>query len=322
MQHATRAGDVLADKDTKISFPALDLPAPVMAFAFEAKTKGDEDKAASAIRRLEEEDPTLDVHRDQQTGDQIIAGLSQMHVEVIVDRLKERFGAEVTLKPPRVPYQETIRKPAKAHGRHKKQSGGRGQFGDCHISVEPRRPGEGFEFVNEIKGGVIPTSFIPAVEKGVVEAMESGPIAGYPVKDARVTVYDGSYHTVDSSEMAFKLAGSIAMREAMANARPVLLEPIMLVTLSIPEESVGDVIGDLNSRRGRPQGMDSVGGGLTEVKAEVPMAEMLAYAPDLRSLTGGQGDYTMEFLRYEEVPAQLQQKVVEQAREEEEAVSA
>jgi elongation factor G len=315
----TRAGDWLAERDEPISMPQVQLPAPVMAFAMEAH--GDEDKVFTSLRRLQEEDPTIDLHRDQQTGDQIIAGLSQMHVEVIVDRLKERFGAEVTLKPPRVPYQETIRKPAKAHGRHKKQSGGRGQFGDCHISIEPRQSGEGFEFINQIKGGVIPTSFIPAVEKGVVEAMQSGPIAGCPVKDVSVKVFDGSYHTVDSSEMAFKLAGSIAMREAMANAAPVLLEPIMLVTLSIPEESVGDVIGDLNSRRGRPQGMDSVGGGLTEVKAEVPMAEMLTYAPDLRSLTGGQGDYTMEFLRYEEVPAHLQQKVVEQASEEE-AVSA
>jgi elongation factor G len=315
----TRAGDWLAERDEPISMPQIQLPAPVMAFAMEAH--GDEDKVFTSLRRLQEEDPTIDLHRDQETGDQIIAGLSQMHVEVIVDRLKERFGAEVTLKPPRVPYQETIRKPAKAHGRHKKQSGGRGQFGDCHISIEPRQPGDGFEFVNRIKGGVIPTSFIPAVEKGVVEAMQSGPIAGCPVKDVSVTVFDGSYHTVDSSEMAFKLAGSIAMREAMANAAPVLLEPIMLVTLTIPEESVGDVIGDLNSRRGRPQGMDSVGGGLTEVKAEVPMAEMLTYAPDLRSLTGGQGDYTMEFLRYEEVPAHLKQKVVEQASEEE-AVSA
>jgi elongation factor G len=311
----TRAGDWLAERDEPISMPQIELPAPVMAFAMEAK--GDEDKVYTSLRRLQEEDPTIDLHRDPQTGDQIIAGLSQMHVEVIVDRLKERFGAEVALKPPRVPYQETIRRSAKAHGRHKKQSGGRGQFGDCHISIAPREPGAGFEFVNHIKGGVIPTSFIPAVEKGVVEAMESGPIAGCPVKDVSVTVFDGSYHTVDSSEMAFKLAGSIAMREAMANAAPVLLEPIMLVTLSIPEDSVGDVIGDLNSRRGRPQGMEGVGGGLTEVKAEVPMSEMLTYAPDLRSLTGGQGDYTMEFERYEEVPAQLAQKVVDQAGERE-----
>ena len=314
----TRAGDWLAERDEPISMPKITLPAPVMAFAMEAK--GDEDKVYTSLRRLQEEDPTIDLHRDPQTGDQIIAGLSQMHVEVIVDRLKERFGAEVSLKPPRVPYQETIRKPAKAHGRHKKQSGGRGQFGDCHIEIEPTG-GEDFEFVNHIKGGVIPTSFIPAVEKGVVEAMETGPIAGCPVKGVRVTVFDGSYHTVDSSEMAFKLAGSIAMREAMSNAGPVLLEPIMLITLTIPEDSVGDVIGDLNSRRGRPQGMEGVGGGLTEVKAEVPMAEMLTYAPDLRSLTGGQGDYTMEFERYEEVPAHLQQKVVEQAADEE-AVSA
>jgi elongation factor G len=316
----SKAGDWLAERDEPISMPKIALPAPVMAFAMEAK--GDEDKVYTSLRRLQEEDPTIDLHRDAQTGDQIIAGLSQMHVEVIVDRLKERFGAEVALKPPRVPYQETIRKPAKAHGRHKKQSGGRGQFGDCHISIEPRESGAGFEFVNHIKGGVIPTSFIPAVEKGVVEAMTSGPIAGCPVKDVSVTVFDGSYHTVDSSEMAFKLAGSIAMREAMSNAAPVLLEPIMLVTLTIPEDSVGDVIGDLNSRRGRPQGMEGVGGGLTEVKAEVPMAEMLTYAPDLRSLTGGQGDYTMDFGHYEEVPAHLQQKVVEQARQEEEAVSA
>ncbi|MDQ3675352.1 MAG: elongation factor G [Actinomycetota bacterium] len=315
----TRAGDWLAERDEPISMPQIALPAPVMAFAMEAH--GDEDKVYTSLRRLQEEDPTIDLHRDPQTGDQIIAGLSQMHVEVIVDRLKERFGAEVVLKPPRVPYQETIRRRAKAHGRHKKQSGGRGQFGDCHIEIEPRAPGKGFEFVNRIKGGVIPTSFIPAVEKGVVEAMASGPIAGCPIKDVRVTVFDGSYHTVDSSEMAFKLAGSIAMKEAMANASPALLEPIMLVTLSVPEESVGDVIGDLNSRRGRPQGMDSAGGGLTEVKAEVPMSEMLTYAPDLRSLTGGQGDYTMEPLRYEEVPAHLAQKIVDQARQEE-AVSA
>jgi elongation factor G len=310
----SRAGDWLADRDEPISMPAIELPAPVMAFAMEAV--GDEDKVFTSLRRLQEEDPTIDLHRDPQTGDQIVAGLSQIHVEVIVDRLKERFGAEVTLKPPRVPYQETIRKPAKAHGRHKKQSGGRGQFGDCHISIEPRPPGSGFEFVTAIKGGVIPTSFIPAVEKGVVEAMRTGPIAGCPVKDVRVTVFDGSYHTVDSSEMAFKLAGSIAMKEAMANASPALLEPIMLVTLSIPEESVGDVIGDLNSRRGRPQGMEG-SAGLTEVKAEVPMSEMLTYAPDLRSLTGGRGDYTMEFLRYEEVPSNLAQKVIAETTEEE-----
>jgi elongation factor G len=330
----TRAGDWLADRDPTtvkpgkgadagevvpaIEMPAIALPAPVMAFAMEPKTKGDEDKVFTALRRLQEEDPTIDLHRDEETGEQIVAGLSQIHVEVIVDRLRERFGAEVTLKPPRVPYQETLRRPAKAHGRHKKQSGGRGQFGDCHIEIEPLEPGSGFHFEDKIKGGVIPNSFIPAVEKGVREAMTNGPVAGFPVKDVLVRLVDGSYHSVDSSEMAFKVAGSIAMREAMSNADGALLEPIMQVAISVPEDCVGDVIGDLNSRRGRPQGMEPVGG-MTEIKAEVPMAEMLTYAPDLRSLTGGQGDYAMEFLRYEEVPAHLAQKVV--AQTEKEAVS-
>jgi len=318
----TRAGDWLAARDEPIAMPRIRLPQPVMAFAIEAKAKGDEDKVFTSLRRLQEEDPTIDLHRDMQTGDQIVAGLSQIHVEVVVDRLRERFGAEVTLKPPRVPYRETIRKAAKAHGRHKKQTGGRGQFGDCHIEIEPV-DGEDFEFVNAIKGGVIPNSFIPAVEKGCVEAMQHGAVAGFPVKGVRVRLYDGSAHSVDSSEMAFKMAGSIAMRQALEQAGAVLLEPIMLVTLSVPEEAVGDVIGDLNSRRGRPQGMEpGLGPGMTDVKAEVPMSEMLTYAPDLRALTGGQGDYTMEFLRYEEIPAHLAQKVVEAAREEAEAVKA
>jgi len=277
------------------------------------------------LRRLQEEDPTIDLHRDAQTGEQIVAGLSQVHVEVIVERLRERFGAEVTLKPPRVPYQETIRGSAKAHGRHKKQTGGRGQFGDCHIEIEPLEPNDParpFEFVNAIKGGVIPTGFIPAVEKGVVEAMQEGVVAGYPVKDVRVRLYDGSYHTVDSSEMAFKVAGSMAMKQALEQSSPVLLEPIMLVTVNAPEDSVGDVIGDLNSRRGRPLGMEPVGAGMTDIKAEVPMAEMLSYAPDLRSITGGQGEFTMEFERYEEVPHHLASKVVDDARAEREAVKA
>jgi elongation factor G len=318
----TRAGDWLAARDEPIVMPALALPQPVMAFSIEPKAKGDEDKVFTALRRLQEEDPTIDLHRDAQTGDQIVAGLSQIHVEIVVDRLKARFGAEVTLKPPRVPYQETIRRPAKAHGRHKKQTGGRGQFGDCHIEIEPLPDGTSFEFDNAIKGGVIPQGFIPAVEKGCVEAMSQGVVAGFPVKGVRVRLYDGSYHSVDSSEMAFKMAGSIAMKEALAQAGAVLLEPIMLVTLSVPDESVGDVIGDLNSRRGRPQGMEPAGAGMTEVKAEVPMAEMLIYAPDLRALTGGQGDYTMDFVRYEEVPAHLAQKVITEARSEEEAVNA
>jgi elongation factor G len=311
----TVAGDWLAARDEPINMPALKLPAPVMAFAIQAHAKGDEDKMFQSLRRLQEEDPTIDLHRDQQTGEQIVAGLSQMHVEVVVDRLKSRFGVEVDLKPPRVPYQETIRKPAKAHGRHKKQTGGRGQFGDCHIEIEPL-DGDDFEFVDQIKGGVIPSGFIPAVEKGVRDALAHGAVAGYPVKGVRVRLVDGSYHTVDSSEQAFRTAGSIAMKEALADAGAVLLEPIMLVTLTVPEDSVGDVIGDLNSRRGRPQGMEPGAAGMTEVKAEVPMSEMLTYAPDLRSLTGGQGDYTMEFERYEEVPGHLAGKVVAEAKEE------
>ncbi|MGZ4260523.1 MAG: elongation factor G [Solirubrobacteraceae bacterium] len=318
----TKAGDWLAARDEPIQMPSIKLPAPVMAFAVEPKSKGDEEKVFTALRRLQEEDPTIDLHRDPQTGEQIVAGLSQVHVEVIVARLKSRFGAEVNLKPPRVPYQETIRKPAKAHGRHKKQTGGRGQFGDCHIEIEPLEPGSGFEFIDAIKGGVIPHGFIPAVEKGVQEAMQEGVVAGYPVKDVRVRLYDGSYHTVDSSEMAFKVAGSLAMKQAREQAGPVLLEPIMLVTVNPPEDSVGDVIGDLNSRRGRPLGMEPVGAGMTEVKAEVPMSEMLSYAPDLRSITGGQGEFTMDFLRYEEVPGHLAGKVVDEARAEKEAVKA
>ncbi len=324
----TKAGDWLAARDEPVEMPSIKLPAPVMAFAVGgvgAGSRGDEEKVFAALRRLQEEDPTLDLHRDPQTGEQILAGLSQVHVEVIVARLKSRFGLEVSLKPPRVPYQETIRKPAKAHGRHKKQTGGRGQFGDCHIEIEPLNdPAHptGFEFVNAIKGGVIPSGFIPAVEKGVREAMDEGVVAGYPVKDIRVRVYDGSYHTVDSSEMAFKVAGSQAMKQAMEQAGPVLLEPIMVVTVNAPEDCVGDVIGDLNSRRGRPLGMEPVGAGMTEVKAEVPMSEMLSYAPDLRAITGGQGEFTMDFERYEEVPGHLAGKVVDEARAEKEAVKA
>jgi elongation factor G len=316
----TKAGDWLAARDQPISMPSIRLPAPVMAFAIEPAHKGDEEKVFTALHRLQEEDPTIDLHRDPQTGEQIVAGLSQLHVEVIVGRLKSRFGVEVTLKPPRVPYQETIRGSATAHGRHKKQSGGRGQFGDCHIRIEPCDETD-FEFVNEIKGGVIPGGFIPAVEKGVREAMDGGAVAGFPLRGVRVRLFDGSYHSVDSSEMAFKLAGSLAMKQAMEAASPVLLEPIMRVTVSTPEDHVGDVMGDLSSRRGRPLGTEGTGG-MTEVVAEVPMSEMLAYAPDLRSLTGGQGEYTMEFARYEEVPAHLAQKVVSQARDGDEAVRA
>ena len=302
---STQAGDVLCERQEEIAFPSLDLPAPVMAFAYEPRSKGDEEKAAAAVRRLSEEDPTLDVHRDAQTGEQIIAGLTQVHVEVIVERMKRRFGVEIELHPPRVPYQETIRQPAEAHARYKKQSGGRGQFADCKIEIEPADDGAGLDFVNQIKGAAIPGGFIPAVEKGVTEAMEHGTVAGYPVKDVRVRLVDGKHHDVDSSEMAFK--------QAMEEADPVLLEPLVRLTVSCPDEVVGDVIGDLNSRRGQPLGMEPKGS-MTEVKAVVPMAEVLDYAPDLRSISGGRADFTLEFERYDEVPAHLADKVAATAR--------
>ena len=318
----TRAGDLLAASvEGGIELTLPELPSAVMAFAIEARTRGDEDKVFTALRRLQEEDPTIELRRDEQTGESIVAGLSQVHVEVMVERMRERFGAEVELRPPSVPYRETIRRGARAHARYKKQSGGRGQFGDCHIEIEPLEHGAGFEFVNRIKGGVIPTGFIPAVEKGVREAMDQGTVAGYPVKDVRVTLYDGSYHSVDSSEMAFKLAGSMAFKQAMESADPAILEPIMAVAVSVPEDCVGDVIGDLNARRGRPLGMEPKGT-MTEIRAEVPMAEMLSYAPDLRSLTGGRGDYAIDFSAYEEVPAHAAEKVVAAAAGGEDALHA
>jgi elongation factor G len=317
----THAGDVLAEKDVEIPLRLPEMPRPVMAFAIEAKAKGDEEKMGQALRRLQEEDPTIDFHRDDQTGEQILAGITQIHVEVIVERMKERFGAEVDLHQPHVPYREAIKAGARSHARYKKQTGGRGQFADCHIEIEPRPQGEGFEFVNAIKGGVIPGGFIPAVEKGVVEAMRTGVVAGFPVQDVRVRLFDGQHHSVDSSEMAFKIAGSMAFKDAMENAQAVLMEPIMTVTVAVPEENVGDVIGDLNSRRGRPLGMEPKGS-VTEVKAEVPMAEMLSYAPDLRAITGGQGEYSMELARYEEVPAHIAQSVVQETLREREAVGA
>jgi elongation factor G len=305
----TRAGDVLCAEQEEISFAPLDLPDPVMAFAYEPVSKGDEEKAAAAVRRLTEEDPTLDVHRDAQTGEQIIAGLTQVHVEVIVARMKRRFGVEIELHPPRVPYQESIRHSAAAHARYKKQSGGRGQFADCQIEIEPAEPGVGLDFVNKIKGASIPGAFIPAVEKGVEEAMAHGTVAGYPVKDVRVLLLDGKHHDVDSSEMAFKIAGAMAFKEAMEAADPVLLEPIVRLVVTCPVDVVGDVIGDLNSRRGHPLGMEPKGS-MTDVRAEVPMAEVLDYAPDLRSISGGRAEFEVEFDRYQEVPSHLAEKVL------------
>jgi elongation factor G len=313
----TTTGDLLLDAEREVETPDLELPEPVMSFAVTPKAKGDEEKVGTALRRLAEEDPTLVIRRDPQTGEQLLSGLSQMHVEVAVERVKSRFGAEVDLHQPRVPYLETIRKEARAQGRYKKQTGGRGQFGDCVIVLEPLEGHEGYEFADEIVGGAIPQGFRPAVDKGIQEAMQHGELAGAPVQGLRVRLVDGSFHTVDSSEMAFKIAGSMAFKQAYESADPVLLEPIMDVEVTVPDEAVGAVNGDLNSRRGRLQGMEPKGG-MTTIKAEVPMSEILTYSQSLTSLTGGRGDYHMAFARYEEVPAHIAQKVIGEAKSEKE----
>jgi elongation factor G len=318
----TLTGDLLLDADKDVEEPKIDFPEPVMSFAIAPKAKGDEEKLGSALRRLSEEDPTLVVRRDQQTGEQLLSGLSQMHVEVAVERVNRRFGVDVDLRPPRVPYLETIRRESKGHGRYKKQTGGRGQFGDAHIVLEPIEGHTGYEFVDKIVGGVIPQSFRPAVDKGIQEAMIHGELAGAPVQGVRVLLVDGSHHSVDSSEMAFKIAGSMAFKQAYGEADPVLLEPIMEVDVTVPDDAVGSVNGDLNSRRGRLHGMEPVGAGMTMIKAEVPMAEMLTYSQSLTSMTGGRGDYHMAFARYDEVPSHVAQKLVADAQKEKEEVKA
>jgi elongation factor G len=309
----TATGDTLADAALPVRFPAYEFPPAAISFAITARAKGDDEKVSSALRRLSEEDPAMQLRLEAQTHEMIISGTSQVHVEVILDKMKRRFGVEVELHPPRVPYRETIRKKASAQGRHKKQTGGRGQFGDCWIEIEPRPRGEGFLFEDAIVGGSIPRGFIPAVEKGVVETMERGVIAGYPVVDVKVRLYDGSYHTVDSSEMAFRIAGSHGFAKAVEQANPVLLEPVMNVEVIAPEVNMGDIMGDLSSRRGRPQGSESMGE-MHAIRAQVPLAEMLSYAPQLRSMTGGQGSYTMELDHYDEVPAHLAEKIIEEAK--------
>ena len=313
----TQTGDLLLDAERAVELPRFAFPEPVMSFAIRPKAKGDEEKMATSLRRLAEEDPTLMMRRDEQTGEQLLSGLSQMHVEVGVDRLKRRFGVDVELQTPRVPYQESIRKESRAQGKYKKQTGGRGQYGDCHIVLEPIEGHTGYEFVDKIVGGVIPQSYRPAVDKGIQEAMQSGDLAGAPVSGVRVLLVDGSYHNVDSSEMAFKIAGSMAFKQAYEKADPVLLEPIMEVEITVPDEAVGAVNGDLNSRRGRLHGMEPKGG-MTTINAEVPMAEILTYAQSLTSMTAGRGDYHMHFLRYEEVPSHVAQKVMEAFRKDRE----
>ncbi|HWZ43050.1 MAG TPA: elongation factor G [Candidatus Saccharimonadales bacterium] len=311
----TLTGDTLGDKANPIQFQAVKLPEPAITFAIEPKSRNDEDKLSNGLHKLMEEDPMVRFFRDMQTKEFLIAGTGQQHIEVIVSKLKKRYHTEVVLKAPKVPYRETIRGKADVQGRHKKQSGGHGQYGDCKIKVEPLERGKNFEFVNEIFGGSIPRNFIPAVEKGIVEAAARGYLAGFPVVDFRVVLYDGSYHDVDSNELSFKTAGRIAFKKAMEAAKPTILEPIMKVEIAIPDEFAGSIMGDLNSRRGRIQGMDNKQG-KTIVKAECPMSEMLTYGADLTSMTQGRGTFNMETSHYDYVPAVQQEKIITQAKAE------
>ncbi|HKW25658.1 MAG TPA: elongation factor G [Terriglobales bacterium] len=311
----TLTGDTLGDKAASIQYPKVVLPEPAITFAIEPKTRADEDKLSNGIHKVMEEDAMLRFFRDEQTKEFLIAGTGQQHIEVIVSKLRKRYHTEVNLKAPKVPYRETIRGKADVQGRHKKQTGGHGQYGDCKIKMEPLPRGGNFEFVNDIFGGSIPRNFIPAVEKGIVEASQRGFLAGYPVVDFRVILYDGSYHDVDSNELSFKMAGRIAFKKAMELAKPTLLEPIMTVEITVPDEFAGSIMGDLNGRRGRIQGMDNKGG-KTIVKAQVPMAEMLTYGADLTSMTQGRGSFNMEMSHYDIVPQALQEKIITQTKAE------
>ena len=311
----TLTGDTLGDKSAPIPYPKVKLPEPAITFAIEPKTRADEDKLGLGIHKLMEEDAMLRFFRDPQTKEFLIAGTGQQHIEVVVSKMKKRYHTEVNLKAPKVPYRETIRGKADVQGRHKKQTGGHGQYGDCKIKMEPLPHGGGFEFVNDIFGGAIPKNYIPPVEKGIKDAAARGYLAGFPVVDFRVTLYDGSYHDVDSNDLSFQMAGRIAFKKAMEAAKPTLLEPIMSAEITVPDEFAGSIMGDLNSRRGRIQGMDNKGGN-TVVKAEVPMAEMLTYGVDLTSMTQGRGSFSMEMHHYDVVPSQLQEKIIEKARAE------
>ncbi len=309
----TQTGDTLGAKGQEMRIDPVAMPEPAMTYAIEPKTRADEDKLAPALHKLMEEDPLLRFFRDPQTNEFLVAGTGQLHIETVVSRLRRRFHTEVTLKSPKVPYRETIRAKADGHGRHKKQTGGHGQFADCKIRIEPLPRGSGFEFVNDIFGGSIPRQYVPAVEKGIQESAARGYMAGYPVVDFRAVVYDGSYHDVDSSEMAFKLAGRLAFRACMEQAKPSLLEPVMHVEIEVPDEFSGAVMGDLNSRRGRVQGMESSGAG-TVVRAEVPLSEMLTYGTTLTSMTQGRGSFRMEMDHYDFVPPAIAEKIAAGAK--------
>jgi elongation factor G len=309
----TLTGDTLGDKSAPIQYPHVRLPEPAITFAIEPKTRSDEDKLGPGIHKLMEEDAMLRFFRDPQTKEFLIAGTGQQHIEVVVSKMKKRYHTEVILKAPKVPYRETIRGKADVQGRHKKQTGGHGQYGDCKIKMEPLPRGSEFEFVNDIFGGAIPKNYIPAIEKGIKDAASRGYLAGFPVVDFRVVLYDGSYHDVDSNDMSFQMAGRIAFRKAMEQAKPTILEPVMGAEITVPDEFAGAIMGDLNSRRGRIQGMDNKGG-TTIVKAEVPMSEMLTYGVDLTAMTQGRGSFNMEMHHYDVVPAQQQEKIIEKAK--------
>jgi elongation factor G len=309
----TLTGDTLGDKSAPIQYPRVRLPEPAITFAIEPKSRADEDKLGPGIHKLMEEDAMLRFFRDAQTKEFLIAGTGQQHIEVVVSKMKKRYHTEVVLKAPKVPYRETIRGKADVQGKHKKQTGGHGQYGDCKIKMEPLPRGGEFEFVNDIFGGSIPKNYIPAIEKGIRDAAARGHLAGFPMVDFRVILYDGSYHDVDSNDMSFQMAGRIAFRKAMEQAKPTLLEPVMAVEITVPDDFAGSIMGDLNSRRGRIQGMDNKGGN-TVVKAEVPMAEMLTYGVDLTSMTQGRGSFNMEMHHYDAVPGLLQEKIVEKAK--------
>jgi elongation factor G len=306
-------GDTLCDEKAPVQFEGPETFSPVISFALEPKSKADEEKVPLGLHRMMEEDPTIALHRDEETRDFILSGMGQQHIEIIVEKLKRKYSAEVVLKAPKVPYKETIRASASAQGRLKKQTGGRGQYGDTWLKVEPLPHGAGFEFVDQVVGGAVPRNYIPAVEKGVKEAMNNGYLAGYPMVDVRVILYDGSYHDVDSSDMAFKIAASMGFKNAVEKAKPVLLEPIMNMEIATPDECMGDVIGDLNSRRGKVLGMDTKGH-TQVIKSRVPMSEVLKYAPDLRALTSGRGEFHMEFSHYEELPSHLAERVIRETK--------
>jgi len=309
----TLTGDTLGDKSAPIQYPRVKLPEPAITFAIEPKSRADEDKLGPGLHKLMEEDAMLRFFRDPQTQEFLIAGTGQQHIEVTVAKMKKRYHTEVILKAPKVPYRETIRGKADVQGRHKKQTGGHGQYGDCKIKMEPLPRGGQFEFVNDIFGGAIPKNYIPAIEKGIKDAAGRGYLAGFPVVDFRVILYDGSYHDVDSNDMSFQMAGRIAFKKAMEVAKPTILEPVMVAEITIPDEFAGAIMGDLNSRRGRIQGMDNKAGN-TVVKAEVPMAEMLTYGTDLTSMTQGRGSFNMEMHHYDMVPGMLQEKIIEKAK--------